>query len=301
MAISFELLAAFVQVAQLGSVSRAATRLGTSKSVVSKRVAMLETQLSATLFSRSTRRIALTPAGELYVVFAERAVLEAEQAALSVANLRADVSGVQRGLIRITAPVSWGQHVLARRLPLFLQRHTEIEIDLILSDQMLDLAYERIDIALRWSSAAPRGLAIEPVALVDWAVVASPAYLARAGEPSTPGALAAHVCMGYWRAAGDDAWVLSCGAERVEVGVHSRYHANNPETVLEAAKLDLGIALLPRYVCESALADRTLVALLKAWRPETRFGEHISAVSLPEKMRVSRVRALIEFLREAER
>ena len=299
MAISFELLAAFVQVAQLGSVSRAATRLGTSKSVVSKRVATLETQLNATLFSRSTRRIALTPAGELYVAFAERAVLEAEQAALSVANLRADLSGVLRGTIRITAPVSWGQHVLARRLPLFLQRHTEIEIDLILSDQMLDLAYERMDVALRWSATAPRGLAIEPVALVDWVVVASPAYLAGAGEPVTPGALAQHVCMGYWRAAGDDAWVLTRDAERVEVGVHSRYHANNPETVLEAAKLDLGIALLPRYVCEQALADGHLVALLTAWRPETRFGEHISAVSLPEKMRVARVRALIEFLREA--
>lgn len=301
MAISFELLAAFVQVAQLGSVSRAASRLGTSKSVVSKRVAMLETKLSATLFSRSTRRIALTPAGELYVAFAERAVLEAEQAALSVANLRADASGVQRGSIRITAPVSWGQHVLARRLPLFLQRHTEIEIDLILSDQMLDLAYERIDVALRWSATAPRGLAIEPVALVDWAVVASPAYLAHAGEPSTPGALAAHACMGYWRAAGDDAWVLSRDGERVEVGVHSRYHANNPETVLEAAKLDLGIALLPLYACEKALADGSLVAVLTSWRPETQFGDHISAVSLPEKMRVSRVRALIAFLREVER
>lgn len=300
MAISFELLAAFVQVAQLGSVSRAATRLGTSKSVVSKRVAMLETQLNATLFSRSTRRIALTPAGEMYVAFAERTVLEAEQAALSVANLRADVSGVQRGSIRVTAPVSWGQHVLARRLPLFLQRHAEIEIDLILSDQMLDLAYERIDVALRWSANAPRGLAIEPVAAVDWVVVASPAYLARAGTPASPSALAEHVCMCYWRAAGDDAWVLSSATERVAVSVHSRYHANNPETVLEAAKLNLGIALLPRYVCEKALANGELVAVLRDWRPETQFGDHISAVSLPEKMRVSRVRALIKFLREAE-
>ena len=301
MAISFDLLAAFVQVAQLGSVSRAATRLGTSKSVVSKRVAMLETQLGAILFSRSTRRIALTPAGELYLAFAERAVIDAEQAALSVANLRADASGVQRGTIRMTAPVSWGQHVLARRLPLFLQRHAEIEIDLILSDQMLDLAYERIDVALRWSATARKGLAIETVASVDWVLVASPAYLALAGRPESPGALADHVCMCYWRAAGDDAWVLANESEneRVAVSVHSRYHANNPETVLEAAKLHLGIALLPRYVCDEALADGDLIAVLAEWRPETQFGDHISAVSLPEKLRVSRVRALIEFLREA--
>lgn len=304
MAISFELLAAFVQVAQLGSVSRAATRLGTSKSVVSKRVAMLETQLCATLFSRSTRRIALTPAGELYVAFAERTVLEAEQAAAGVANLRADVSGVLRGSIRVTAPVSWGQHVLARRLPLFLQRHVEIKIDLVLSDQMLDLAYERIDVALRWSATAPRGLAIEPVAIVDWILVAAPAYLAVAGEPASPEALGEHACMGYWRAAVDDAWVLSRGgdqtSQRVAVSVHSRYHANNPETVLQAARLGLGIALLPRYVCDHALRQAELVTVLRDWRPETQFGDRISAVSLPEKMRASRVRALIEFLREAE-
>ena len=298
MAISFDLLAAFVQVAQQRSVSVAAAQLGTSKSVVSKRVAMLETQLNATLFSRSTRRIALTPAGELYLVFAERVVLQAEQAALSVSNLRTEVSGVQRGNIRVTAPVSWGQHVLARRLPLFLQRHAELEIELILSDQMLDLAYERIDVALRWSTTAPRGLAIEPVAGVDWVVVASPKYLAHAGTPDTPGALADHVCMCYWRAVGDDAWVLATATERVAVRVHSRYHANNPETVLEAARLHLGIALLPRYVCMKAMAEGDLVAVLEQWRPETQFGDHISAVSLPEKMRVSRVRALIEFLRE---
>ncbi|MBC7709098.1 MAG: LysR family transcriptional regulator [Rhizobacter sp.] len=299
MSINFELLAAFVQVAHLRSVSAAAARLGTSKSVVSKRVATLETQLSATLFSRSTRRVALTPAGEIYVAFAERVVSEAEAAAHAVSNLRADASGVQRGSIRVTAPVSWGQHVLARRLPLFLQRHTEVAIELILSDQMMDLAYERVDVALRWSAAAPRGLAIEPVALVRWVVVASPDYLSQASVPLTPDALAQHECMCYWRAAGDDAWVFATDSERVAVQVHSRYHANNPETVYAAARLHLGIALLPHYVCAEALAAGELVQVLCDWRPETQFGDYISAVSLPEKMRVARIRTLIEFLREA--
>ena len=295
MVISTDMLAAFVQVAEHLSVSAAAARLGAGKSVVSKRVAQLEAAVKATLFSRSTRRIALTAAGEAYLEFAQRALVEVATAEERLRDLRAELSG----LIRLTAPVSWGQQVLAKQLPEFLRQHPAIEIELRLADQMMDLAYERIDLALRWTSAPPPGLMAVAVAKVDWVIAAAPAYLEVAGLPHDPHDLAAHACMGYWRETSDDAWTLLAGQRRCQVRVRGRYHANNPEAVAEAALAGLGIALLPRYLCEQALAERRLVAVLPDWTPETKFGAGITAMATPERMRLIRNQTLLAFLRQA--
>ena len=292
--ISVDLLSAFVQVAQQRSVSAAARELGLGKSLVSKRVAQLEAAVKTVLFSRSTRRVALTPAGEAYLDSARRALAELQGAEERLRELRSDLSGP----IRLTAPVSWGQRVLARRLPEFLRLHPAIEVELQLADRMLDLAYERIDIALRWSSLPTTDLSAVPVAQVPWVVVAAPDYLAQApaGLPDTPQALAAHPCMTYWRTGADDTWTLDNAVLSVDVRVRSRYHADNPEAVAEAALAGLGVALLPRYLCEEALADGRLSSLLPDWTPRTRFGTRIMAVAAPERLRVARNRALLAFL-----
>ena len=128
MTLSTDMLAAFVQVAEHLSVSAAAQALGVSKSVVSKRVAQLEQAVRATLFARSTRRVALTPAGEAYLDFARNALRAVADADERLRDLRQELSGQ----IRITAPVSWGQHVLAPLLPAFLAQHPAIEIELLL-------------------------------------------------------------------------------------------------------------------------------------------------------------------------
>jgi len=292
--ISVDLLSAFVQVAQQRSVSAAARELGLGKSLVSKRVAQLEAAVKTVLFSRSTRRVALTPAGEAYLDSARRALAELQGAEERLRELRSDLSGP----IRLTAPVSWGQRVLARRLPEFLRLHPAIEVELQLADRMLDLAYERIDIALRWSSLPTTDLSAVPVAQVPWVVVAAPTYLAQApaGLPDTPQALAAHPCMTYWRTGADDTWTLDNAVLSVDVHVRSRYHADNPEAVAEAALAGLGVALLPRYLCEEALADGRLSSLLPDWMPRTRFGTRIMAVAAPERLRFARNRALLAFL-----
>ena len=293
MPLSTDMLAAFVKVAQTLSVSAAAADLGVGKSVVSKRIAQLEASVKATLFSRSTRRVALTPAGAAYLEFARRALGEVASAEEHLRGLRSEPTG----MIRLTAPVSWGQHVLAKRLPEFLRLHPAIEIELLLADRMMDLAYERIDIGLRWTTATSPELACEPVAEVAWVVAAAPGYLARAGVPRLPQDLAAHPCMCYWRESSDDAWTLSAGERREQVRVRSRYHANNPEAVADAALAGLGVALLPRYLCDDALADGRLVALLAGWTPQTKFGTRITAVGAPERMRFARSQALLIFLR----
>lgn len=295
MGISTDMLAAFVKVAERASVSAAALDLGVGKSVVSKRVAQLEAAVKATLFSRSTRRIALTPAGEAYLEFARRALLEVGAAEERLRDLREELTG----RIRITAPVSWGQHVLSRALPDFLRAHPALEIDLLLADRMMDLAAERIDLALRWTPATVPDLASEPLVDVDWVIAAAPAYLAGAGGALRQAAdLAQHPCLSYWRESSDDTWAVLEQGQRREVRVGSRYHVNNPEAVAEAALAGLGIALLPSYLCSGPLADGRLVQVLPHCQPLTKFGRGITAFSTPDRLRLTRVRTLLAFLRQ---
>lgn len=294
MTISTDMLAAFVRVAEHLSVSAAAVDLGVGKSVVSKRIAQLESAVRATLFSRSTRKVALTPAGEAYLEFARRALVEVASAQERLRDLRADISGQ----IRVTAPVSWGQRVLARQLPDFLRRHPALELELLLSDRMMDLAHERIDLALRWTPAHAGDLSAVPVAAIDWVLAATPDYLAAAGVPQHPDDLGAHACMGYWRESADDAWVLRAGAISRHVRVRSRLRANSPDAVAEAALAGLGVALLPGYLCDAALADGRLQRVLPDWTPLTRFGQTISVVAPPDRLRLMRCQVLLSFLRQ---
>jgi DNA-binding transcriptional LysR family regulator len=289
------MLAAFVQVAEHLSVSAAAQTLGVSKSVVSKRVAQLEQAVRATLFARSTRRVALTPAGEAYLDFARNALRAVADADERLRDLRQELSGQ----IRITAPVSWGQQVLAPLLPDFLARHPAIEIDLLLGDRLMDIAYERIDLALRMSATGLPDLVATPVARLDWVVCAAPAHLAHAGTPHAPADLQAHPCMSYWRERSDNAWVLQDNTSGVQqtVWVQGRYHANNPDAVAQAAVAGLGVALLPAYVCAADLAAGRLLRLLQGWTPVTKFGNQITAVAAPDRMRLLRNRALLDHLR----
>jgi DNA-binding transcriptional LysR family regulator len=290
-------LKAFVAVAERLNVSRAAQHLDVGKSVVSKRVAQLEESLGATLFSRSTRKVALTAAGEAYLDYARRSLAELAAGEERLRALRSDLSG----RIRITAPVSWGQRVLCRQLPEFLRLHPGVEVDLMLADRLMDVAYERIDIAFRWSAApAAAELAHLPVARVEWVLAASPACLsAFGGEPRSPLELEQRPCLFYWREAADDWWTLQAGAHRERVKVTSRYHVDNPEAVLEACLQGLGVALLPDFLCAEALQDGRLQRILPAWTPLTRFGNLITALAPPERMRLPRNRQLVDFLAQA--
>lgn len=290
--ISSDTLATFLKVAETASVSGAANRLGIGKSLVSKRVAQLEGSLGATLFSRSTRKVVLTPAGEAYLDFARRALAEMAAGEERLRALRSDLTG----RIRLTAPVSWGQQVLSKCLPEFLKLHSAIEIDLQLSDRMMDIAFERVDIALRWSPTAAHHLQAVVVANVTALLVAAPAYLAVAGTPLVPQALSSHACMCYWRGTADDQWVLERGGQTSQVAVTGRYHVDNPESVVDGALAGLGIAMLPNYLCNTALAQGQLVRILADWAPVTKYGTQITALATPERMRLSRNRALLAFL-----
>lgn len=293
MNVSTDLLTTFVKVADHLGVSAAAASLDISKSVVSKRIAQLEAAVQATLFARSTRHVALTPAGETYLVFARQALAALGNADESLRDLRQAISGQ----IRMTAPESWGQKVLAALMPEFLLRHPGIEIELLLEDRLMDIAYERIDIALRMTSVVAPGLTVTPMARFDSVICAAPQYLASNPLPTRPHDLAQHPCMSYWRESADDAWRLVRKEETQTVRVRGRYHANNVDATASAAVAGLGVALLPLFACDEHLSAGRLVRVLADWTPITKFGTSINAVATPDRLRLTRNRAMLDFLR----
>lgn len=291
--ISSDMLVAFVKVTENLSVSKTASTLNVGKSVVSKRIAQLEAQLGATLFSRSTRHVALTAAGETYLEHARKALLALSAGEERLTALRSDL----QGRIRVTAPVSWGQRILCKKTPEFLRMHPGIELELLLSDRMMDLAYERIDVAFRWSSAQDnKELFMRTVANIDWVLVCAPQYIAAHGVPTTPPELEGHLCLFYWREPSDDWWTLASGKAVSRVRVNSRYHVDNPEAVLEACMQGLGIGLLPDYLCSDALQHERLVRVLPEWSPKTRFGNQITAMAPPDRMSILRNKVFIDFV-----
>jgi DNA-binding transcriptional LysR family regulator len=300
--ISTDMLTAFLKVAETRSVSQAALALDVGKGLVSKRIAQLEEKLGATLFSRSTRKIALTPAGEAYVDFARRALSEIYGGMERMRSLRSELAGE----IRLTAPVSWGQRVLGKHLPEFLRLHPALEIELILADRLMDIASERIDIALRWSRNAQHEFNSTPLTAVEWVLAASPLYVSQYGLPASPEELAVHSCLYYRRDSTDDTWTLlrettDPGSPRQhhQVKVAGRYRVDNPEAVFESAAAGLGVALLPDYLCENAIAQGSLIRVLPQWQPQTKFGTQVVALCTPERMKFTRNQALLEYLRAA--
>lgn len=294
--LNIDMLVAFVKVAEHLSVSKAALALGVGKSAVSKRVGQLEAHLGTTLFSRSTRHVALTAAGETYLEHAKKALLALSAGEAMLTALRSDL----QGRIRVTAPVSWGQRILCQKMPEFLRMHPGIELELVLSDRMMDLAFERMDVAFRWSSAQDnKELYMLTVATIEWVLVCSPPYIAAHGAPASPQALAAHSCLFYWREPSDDWWVLKSGDADARVKVSSRYHVDSPDAVLEACTQGLGIALLPDYLCAEALQDQRLVKVLPEWQPQTRFGNQITLMAPPDRVRVLRNKVFMDFVVQA--
>ena len=291
--ISLETIAIFVTVVETLSVTQTAKSLNIAKSLVSKRIGQLETHLGATLFSRSTRRIALTPTGEAYLPHALKILGEMRAAVEDINAMHHDLVGK----IRLTAPVSWGQRVLAKSLPKFLLQHPGIEIELTLSDRLVDMAYEGFDIALRWSAEEDllKSTRFE-LSKIVWLLAAAPGFLNKVPDIKQPKDLSSVPSLFYWKDPSDNIWKLQRGKLLEVVEVESRYHVDNPEAVLTACLEGLGVALVPDYLCREAFETGRLVQVLPQWTPITRFGTRITALCPPERERLPRNAALLAHL-----
>jgi DNA-binding transcriptional LysR family regulator len=286
--------------AQQGSYTAAAARLGVSKAAVSQRVAELERLAGVALVQRTTRSVRLTEAGQRLVDDTRSSF---EHMAQCFAQVR-DAAGAPRGLLRVTAPVAFARQQLVPRLPAFLRQYPEVRLELDMADRLSSLATEGFDLAIRHTAHPPDTHVAIELCTTRSVLVASKAYLRRAGTPQQPQDLTDHNCLHYPRPQERPAWTFEpCGhgpaRERVTVQVHGSLAANNSEALRDAALGAVGIALLPDFTAQASLLTGKLVQVLPAWKPVGGFAEQIYAIR-PYSAHVPRaVTAFVAHLREA--
>ena len=292
---------ALAVVAQAGSFTLAAQRLGVSKATISQRIADLERAVGATLVQRTTRSVRMTDAGQQLVAQTAESFAHIER---QVGEVR-DLAGKPQGVLRVTAPVALGRQHVMPHLAGFLRAYPEVRVELDLSDRIVPLAREGYDLALRHTSAPP-------VSHVAWKLcdsrallVASAAYLRRAGMPRHPSELVAHDCLAYLRP-GPARWMFerarrgrTAEPERIEVAVQGAFRTNNSELLREAALEGLGIALLPDFSASAALQAGRLRVVLAEWAPQGFFGDAVFAIRPWSAKTPRTVRAFVDHLRLA--
>jgi len=284
-------LSAFVAVAEAGSISNAARRLGLAKSVVSERLADLEAALGAKLIHRTTRRLSLTEDGAAFLQRASAILHDLDSAAADLAARRGELTGP----LRLSAPVTFGRMHLGPALYPFLKAHPAIELSLELDDRRVDAAAEGFDAVLRHGPVIDSRLMVWRLAPSRRLLVAAPEYLGRHGRPRKLSDLDAHRGVFYsnrgaadWRFPGKD------GAVNVQARVALR--VNNGDLLLGAAKAGLGIALLPTFIAGEALKAGELEAIDIGVQAEREF----IYLATPEgRQAPAKLRALAESLRTA--
>ena len=260
MATDYDDVKCFLAVAEAGGLSRAALRLSTSKSVVSRRIARLEADIGARLLTRSVRGSMLTEAGQALRLRAGPAFDELDGALLDAASSQEELTG----LLRVTAPIAFGTTHLAPLLTEFMDAHPRLRLDLSLGDRRVDLLAEGFDIAVRMGALPDSTLIARRIAPLRLAVLASPDYLARYGVPARPRDLVDHDCIVYTVPDGD-IWRFREGARFTSVRVAGRFRSDSPEAMRAAAIAGHGVAGLPTYLLGNAIADATLVPLLTTY------------------------------------
>jgi DNA-binding transcriptional LysR family regulator len=290
---------ALVVLGEAGSFTAAAQRLGLSKAAMSQRIAELEAGAGVPLVRRTTRSVRLTEAGQQ---LADRTREAFGTIATALASAR-DLAAAPRGLLRVTAPVALARQQLLPRLPDFLRRYPELRLELELSDRLSALAQEGFDLAIRHTEAPPDTHVAWALCETQSVLVAHADYLARHPAPRTPAELARHACLHYLRPGATPVWQLENvaparrGTAPVRVPVLGPLAANNSEALREAALGGLGIALLPDFSAQAALARGELQRVLPRWRPVGAFGTRLWAIR-PHTAQVPRaVRLLVDWLR----
>jgi DNA-binding transcriptional LysR family regulator len=286
----FEGLAIFAKVVELRSFAAAASELALSKATVSKAVGRLEQRLGARLFNRTSRRLALTDAGQKLSGRAQRLLAEGE----AVENETLAQSVSPRGLVRLAVPMTFGVKAVAPILPEFLKAYPDVTIDLHLSDAMVDLIGEGFDAALRIARLPDSSLIARRLCGVARHTVAAPSYLKRQGRPTHPMHLAQHKCFGYVYLSTPDVWHYSNAAgEEASVRPAGQLRVNNGEALLPAVIAGLGVADLPDFIVGEAIKSGEVEVILKGWKQAE---GAIHLVTPPGGPRPARVEALADFL-----
>lgn len=291
-----EALETFLAIAEAGTFSEVARRQDVAVSSVTRKIDALEAELGSRLFHRSPRRVVLTDAGQQFQPRA-RGILDA----LAQAKEALQAGDAEpRGLLSVTAPTVFGRQHVVGAVAGFLRRYPDIEIDLHLTDQIIDLAEQRMDVAIRIGVLPDSDLHATPLAPVRLVTCASPEYLARAGRPASPEDLLRHDCISaatppapgfVWRYAGIN--------RNQPLPVKGRLRTDSKDAMLEATLAGAGVLHIATWVVSNHLRSGQLVALFpqEATAPTLPGMPAIHAVRLPGRSHATKARLFIEHLR----
>lgn len=282
----------FCAVVDAGSFVAAAEALGISKAAASRYVGELESRLGVRLLHRTTRRLSLTPEGEVFVVRARELLSGVAEAEAEVTQSR----DIARGILRINAPVSFGISHLARLWGEFRRRYPEVELRVDLADRLVDIVEEGFDLAIRVGRLQSSSLISRRLTSTRLRVCAAPDYLAAQGTPAVPADLAKHQIIGYSHFSTGDEWHFNGPDGEVSVRVRPWMVANNGETCVAAAVAGQGLVLQPGFLVNGAIAQGELMPVLDEY-PLRELGVY---ALYPTRRFVSpKVRAMVDFLQNS--
>lgn len=282
-------MALFVEVVKARGFRNAAEAVGIPNSTVSRRISALEKAIGLRLLHRTTRKIELTEAGQIYFERCKRIVDEAKLAHEQLGELLAQPSGV----LRASLPVDFANIYLAPLIAEFARQYPGISFDFDLTPRLVDLVAEPFDVAIRMGNPPNSNLIARRLANLRCYIYASPRYLENYGEPALPKDLAQHECIGF-KTAKVNAWTLQNDNESVEVTVGGRFHINSVGLIRRLTTLDQGIAILPEEIVAEDVVQGRLRRILTDWEgPSTPVYAMTETRLLPAK-----TQRFIDFLRE---
>ncbi|MBN3812333.1 LysR family transcriptional regulator [Paraburkholderia sp. Ac-20347] len=252
----------FVNTVDAGNFTAAGHRLRLSKQFVSRRVAALEADLGARLLVRNTRKLAVTDLGQDFYERAKRILADVNEAEQAMSARRSE----PRGLLKVSAPMSFGMAHLSPLVAEFLREHPDVRFDMDLSDRSVDVIGEGFDMALRIGRLADSTLVAQKLIDVRMIACCSPGYRRRRRAPQTPEELAQHDCLPYGQQ-GRAPWEFMVGGVRTPFEVHGPLRANNGEVIRDAAIAGLGICYLPDFIVAGSVDAGVLVEVLEDYMP----------------------------------
>nr|WP_312971005.1 LysR substrate-binding domain-containing protein [Pseudomonas sp.] len=276
----------FVAVAECGQFTAAAERLGLSSSQVSRQIARLEERLHTRLFYRTTRKVALTEAGQTFLQHCQR-LQDAREEAL---NAIGDLGGEPKGLLRMTCAVAYGERFIVPLVTTFAARHPRLSVEIELSNRTLDLVQDGFDIAIRLGRLQDSRMLATRLAPRRMYLCASADYLQRYGRPHSLSELARHNCL----IGSSDVWTFQLEGREASQRVNGNWRCNSGQAVLDAALAGLGLCQLPDYYVLEHLRSGALVSLLDNHQPPN---TAVWALYPQQRHLSPKVRQLIDALR----
>lgn len=254
-------ISVFIKIVQAESFTKAARELGMPKSTVSHKVSLLEKRLGVTLIQRTTRKLNITPAGQIYYKKCLSGLEEIQSAELELASIHSE----PQGLLRITAPVDIGSNVLPAVVSRYMQAHPKVRVEVILTDRRVDLLSENVDLAIRAGVLQDSSMIIKKIGTTYFVPVASPRYIKRFGEILHPRELTKHNCLQFTPIRTDE-WKLVGPKGSLNAALPGRTIINHMDMIREMCLMGDGIALLPTSLVHQDVKSRKLIRLLPDWR-----------------------------------